>query len=169
MSTLMPNKEQIILGIDPGIADTGYGVIRCSGTELEYIACGSIQTSKKMAMPERLVVLEKELGGIIKKYKPYKASIEELFFCKNVTTALIVGQARGVILLVLAKNHLPVSEFTPLQVKQAMTGYGKADKSQIQQMVKLVLKLKAIPRPDDAADALAIAISAANRFQDLIK
>ena len=120
-------------------------------------------------MPERLVVLEKELGGIIKKYKPNKASIEELFFCKNVTTALIVGQARGVILLVLAKNHLPVSEFTPLQVKQAMTGYGKADKSQIQQMVKLVLKLKAIPRPDDAADALAIAISAANRFQDLIK
>lgn len=165
----MPNKKQIILGIDPGIADTGYGVICYQGEKMEFIACGSIKTAKKTPLPERLVVLEKKLAEIVKKHKPDKAAIEQLFFCRNAATALIVGQARGVALLVLAKNKLPISEFTPLQVKQALTGYGQADKKQIQQMVKLVLKLKAIPKPDDAADALAIAISAANRFQDLIK
>ncbi len=154
---------KVILGIDPGIADTGFGVIeKGKGGKLTCITYGSIKTKAKMKLPDRLEILDKELNKIIKKYKPDLISIEQLFFCKNVKTALIVGQARGVVLLNCRKNKTEIIEFTPLQIKQAVSTYGKASKMQVQKMVKLLLRLKDIPKPDDAADALAAAICAVN-------
>ncbi|MFA6304639.1 MAG: crossover junction endodeoxyribonuclease RuvC [Patescibacteria group bacterium] len=155
-------KSKIILGIDPGIADTGWGIITKEAGKLNYLDCGSITTSSKAKFIDRLNSLQKELTKIIKKYRPDAIAVEELFFCKNVKTALTVGQARGVILMCIAQNNLPFFEYTPLQVKQALTSYGKADKNQVGQMVKVMLNLKAVPKPDDAADALAIAITCAN-------
>ena len=154
-------KSRTILGIDPGLADTGFGIIEESASKLRCLAYGSIKTKRGLDLSTRIWELEKELEKIIKKYQPELACVEQLFFCNNAKTALLVGQARGVVLLTLVKNKLPLLEFTPLQVKQAVTGYGSADKKQIQQMVKLILSLKEIPRPDDAADALAIAICGA--------
>ncbi len=152
-----------ILGIDPGIADTGWGLIEKNKTgELKCLGYGSIQTSSKLSLFERLVILNDELNQTIKKYQPEIAGVEELFFYKNVKTALIVGHARGVILLNIKQNNLSLKEFTPLQVKQAVSTYGRADKAQVQRMVKMILKLKEIPKPDDAADALAVAICASN-------
>jgi crossover junction endodeoxyribonuclease RuvC len=153
---------QIILGIDPGIADTGYGLIKESGSTLSCLTYGSIKTDPKSALADRLLDLHSQLDKIIKKYKPDLAAVEELFFNKNVRTALIVGQARGVALLALKKNNLPIFNFTPSQVKQAVSAYGQAPKLQVQKMVKLILNLKELPRPDDAADALAVAICALN-------
>lgn len=159
----MKNNSKIILGIDPGIADTGYGIIKDNGRGgLDCVDYGSIKTKAGIKLPQRLETLHKELDKIIKKYKPHLVSVEELFFCNNVKTALIVGQARGVVLLTAKLNNLPVKEYTPLQVKQAVSTYGKATKIQVQKMVKLLLNLKEIPRPDDAADALAVAICSAN-------
>jgi len=159
----MNKKDQIILGIDPGIADTGYGVIKKDGNNnLECITYGSIKTKAHTELSDRLNILNQELNKIIKKYKPEKFAVEELFFCKNVKTALTVGQARGVILLTARQNNLPINEHTPLQVKQAVSAYGKASKLQVQKMVKLILNLKEIPQPDDAADALAVAICSSN-------
>jgi crossover junction endodeoxyribonuclease RuvC len=155
-------SSSIILGIDPGIADTGFGVIRQDRGKLSCLAYGSIKTAAKTELPDRLFIINRELDKIIKKFKPNLLTTEELFFCKNVKTALVVGQARGVVLLTAKQNNLKVSEFTPLQVKQAVSSYGKADKQQVQRMVKLLLNLKELPKPDDAADALAIAICAAN-------
>jgi len=149
---------KIILGIDPGIADTGYGVIKSEGSRLTCLVYGSIKTSSKLDLISRLEILHKELDKIIKKYKPELAAIEQLFFNKNVRTALIVGQARGVILLTLKQNKLDIVDYTPSQVKSAVSAYGKASKLQVQKMVKLILNLKELPQPDDAADALAIAI-----------
>jgi len=159
--------EKIILGIDPGIADTGYGVIRSCGSKLEMIACGSIKTHKSLALPERLSQLERQLSEIIAEYSPNMAVIEQLFFCNNAKTALIVGQARGVALLTCHKAKLKIFELTPLQVKQGLTGYGSADKKQMQEMVRIILNLKTAPKPDDAADALAMAIcgSSINNYQ----
>ncbi len=153
---------KIILGIDPGIADTGYGVILDEGGRLTCLAYGSVKTSAGENLADRLVQLNDELNIIIKKFKPDLAAIEQLFFNKNVRTALIVGQARGVALLALKQNGLPVLEFTPAQVKQAVSAYGQAPKKQVQKMVKLILNLSVLPQPDDAADALAIAICALN-------
>lgn len=153
---------KIILGIDPGIADTGYGVIYEEGSRLSCLVYGSIKTSSKDDLITRLDILHRELTKIIKKYKPDLASVEQLFFNKNVRTALIVGQARGVALLTLKQNKLPIVEFTPSQIKQAVSSYGQASKKQVQKMVKLILNLKELPYPDDAADALAIAICALN-------
>jgi len=153
---------RLILGIDPGIADTGYGVISDDKGKLTCLTYGSIKTSPKDDLITRLNCLHIELDKIIRKYKPDLASVEELFFSKNVKTALIVGQARGVILLTLKQNKLSVFEFKPSQVKQAVSGYGAAKKDQVQKMVKVLLGLKEIPKPDDAADALAIAICALN-------
>jgi crossover junction endodeoxyribonuclease RuvC len=155
--------EKIILGIDPGIADTGFGVIEKN--QLRNLTCltyGSIRTRARLSIDERLSILAKELKKLIKKYQPDLMAVEQLFFCKNVKTALVVGQARGVILLVAKQNRVPIMEFTPLQVKQAVSTYGQASKMQVQKMVKLLLNLDTIPRPDDAADALAIAICAGN-------
>jgi crossover junction endodeoxyribonuclease RuvC len=153
---------KIILGIDPGIADTGYGVVKEEKGKLFCLTYGSIKTSPKEDLITRLLTLHQELHKIIKKYQPQLASVEQLFFNKNVRTALIVGQARGVVLLTLKQNKLPIREFTPSQIKQAVSAYGKADKKQIQKMVKLILNLEELPYPDDAADALAAAICALN-------
>ena len=159
---LKTNQTSTILGLDPGIADTGVGVIKKEGHKLSCLFYSSIKTSAGLPLADRLAILNIELDKLIKKYQPQIISVEELFFCKNVKTALVVGQARGVLLLTAKQNNLPVVEFTPLQVKQAVSSYGKADKAQVQKMVKLILNLKELPKPDDAADALAIAICAAN-------
>lgn len=151
---------RIILGIDPGIADTGYGVIKAEGSKLTCLAYGSIKTPAGEALINRLETLHDELDKIVKKYKPEIASMEQLFFNKNVRTALIVGQARGVALLTLRQNRLDVIDYTPSQVKQAVSAYGQASKKQVQKMVKLILNLQELPQPDDAADALAVAICA---------
>jgi crossover junction endodeoxyribonuclease RuvC len=155
-------KEKIILGIDPGIADTGYGIIRVNGSHLSCITYGSVKTPAKADLITRLEMLHQELDKIIKKYQPDYAAVEQLFFNKNVRTALIVGQARGVVLLTLKQNKLAVFEYTPSQVKSAVSAYGQASKLQVQKMVKLILNLTELPKPDDAADALAIAICALN-------
>jgi crossover junction endodeoxyribonuclease RuvC len=158
--------SKIILGIDPGIADTGFGVIeKKAGGKISCLAYGSIKTKAGLPMAERLEILHNELEKIIQKYLPALASVEELFFQNNAKTAIIVGQARGVILLTCRKNKIPIVELTPLQVKQTIAGFGRADKLQVQKMVKLLLNLKEIPKPDDAADALAIAISVVNEIK----
>jgi crossover junction endodeoxyribonuclease RuvC len=148
----------IILGVDPGTAITGYGVIASDGQELELIDFGAITTPSDWALPRRLEHIYRELGELISKYQPTDAVVEKLFFSKNVRTALSVGQARGVALLAAAQRKLEIHEYTPLEVKQAVVGYGRAEKMQIQQMVKMLLRLDSIPQPDDAADALAMAI-----------
>ena len=148
----------IILGIDPGIADTGYGVIKKTGDSYSVIAFGSIKTSARANLPERLQILHQELVKIIKKHAPDMVAVEELFFAKNVKTGISVAHGRGVVLMAAKEANCQVREFTPLQVKQALSGYGRADKNQIQQMVKTILGLKEIPKPDDASDALAVAI-----------
>lgn len=157
--------EKIILGIDPGIADTGYGFIRVKGGNLECLDYGSIKTPAGQPLPERLLSLYLELRLLLEKYRPQLAAVEQLFFNKNVRTALIVGQARGVALLAISQQGIPLLDFTPAQVKQAVSAYGQASKLQIQKMVKLILKLEEIPKPDDAADALAVAICGANQRQ----
>jgi crossover junction endodeoxyribonuclease RuvC len=158
----MPKKNKIILGIDPGLATTGYGVIIKDNDNFLVVNYGTIDTLAKEKFADRLEKIHNGLDKIIKKYKPDVVAVEELFFAKNVKTALVVGQARGVIILTAIKSGVEIYEYTPLQIKQALTGYGRADKNQIQQMVRVLLKLKSIPKPDDAADALAVAICCAN-------
>lgn len=160
----------IILGIDPGLATIGYGVVNKENQNISLIDYGIISTPAKMPLPKRLSIIYNDVQEVISTYKPDSIAYEELFFCRNVTTAIDVGQARGV--CVIAGDNLVGSqnlyEYTPMQVKQAVCGYGHADKVQIQQMVKILLKLNDIPKPDDAADALAIAICHAQslRFGD---
>lgn len=152
-----------IIGIDPGTAIVGYGLLEVQGSKYKNQKHGVIKTVKKWPAAERLFFIKRELIKILKKEKPEKMAVEEIFFFKNLKTAITVAQARGVILAVAAECKIPVEEYTPLQVKQAISGYGRADKMQIQKMVKMILGLKQIPQPDDAADALAIAICAANQ------
>ncbi len=147
-----------ILGIDPGTATTGWAVVEEVKKNPRLAACGCVNTSKLKSDAERLVEIGKDIRTLVKKYKPDEAAIEDIFFFSNQKTAVTVSQARGVVLYELKKNKLPIRNYTPLQVKQALTGYGRADKKQIQLMIKNILKLKAIPKPDDAADAVAIAI-----------
>ncbi|MBO9349573.1 crossover junction endodeoxyribonuclease RuvC [Chloroflexus sp. MS-CIW-1] len=155
------------LGIDPGTATMGWGVVEFDSRHLRLIDVGALTTPAGMPQPERLLQLYNGLRAIIEQLHPDTAAVEELFFGKNVNTALSVGQARGVALLALAQAGVPVYEYKPLAVKQAVAGYGGADKRQMQEMVRLTLGLATVPRPDDAADALAIAIchaySAPNR------
>lgn len=148
----------IFLGVDPGTAITGYGFIREDAGALQAVAFGTITTPSGQALPDRLVTLYTELTRLIALHRPASAAVEQLFFSRNVRTALAVGQARGVALLALAQAGIPISEYTPLEVKQAVTGYGRADKQQVQEMVRLLMGLPEIPKPDDAADALAVAI-----------
>ena len=149
----------LVLGIDPGTATTGYGLIRdAEDGSLQVVDYGVIQTPADTFMPERLLELFRQLRQIILLYPPETGAVEKLFFEKNVRTAITVGQARGVALLALAEAGLTIGEYTPLEVKQAVAGYGRADKNQVQQMVKALLGLSDIPHPDDAADALAVAI-----------
>jgi len=159
----------IYLGIDPGTATTGYGVIKEDKGHIELIDYGCITTSSKLSMDVRLEEISDKLAKIIQKYQPFEVAVEELFFTNNAKTAIAVGQARGVILLTAKQNHCAIAEYTPLQVKNAICGYGGADKKQVQKMVQMLLKLEEIPKPDDAADALAIAIchSASRKINNL--
>lgn len=156
-----------ILGIDPGTATTGFGVIEKHGPKLKFVDAGVITTSPEISMPSRLSEIYTCLTQLIAEHQPDCMAVELLYFASNVTTAITVGQSRGVVLLAAAEAGLPVGEYTPLQVKQAVTGYGKADKKQIQEMVKMMLGLDGIPKPDDAADGLAIAITHANQLVDV--
>jgi crossover junction endodeoxyribonuclease RuvC len=147
-----------IIGIDPGIAITGYGVIDKDANNYKPVGYGKITTEAGQDTCKRLVSIYNDLTRIFTEYKPQCAVIEELFFSKNVKTAMVIGQARGVAVLAAANAGLDIYEYTPLQVKQAVVGYGRAEKKQVQIMVKLLLNLGEIPRPDDVADALAVAL-----------
>src|SRR3989440_11912200 len=149
---------RVTLGIDPGTAIVGYAVVAAQGSELSMVTCDVITTPAGMPLPERLQHIYHRLSEIVSTYRPNEAAMEELFFAKNARTALSVGQARGVAMLALANGGLTVAEYTPKQVKQAVTGYGGANKEQVGEMVRILLHLKSIPRPDDAADAAAVAI-----------
>ncbi|MGM0602348.1 MAG: crossover junction endodeoxyribonuclease RuvC [Bacillota bacterium] len=148
----------LILGVDPGLATIGFSIVEKEGNKFNVLEYGVIKTSPDKTDVERLKIIYRNMKELINEYKPDQMAVEELFFNKNVKTAIVVGQARGVILLAGAESSITVAEYTPLQVKQAVVGYGRADKNQVQQMVKNLLNLSEIPRPDDAADALAIAI-----------
>jgi len=148
-----------ILGIDPGIGRCGWGVIDAQGSKLTVQGFGCIETSSKKQTPERLTEIYSEISSLIKTYKPDAMGIEELFFNTNAKTAFVVGQARGVILLAASQSKLDIAIYTPLQVKMSLTGYGRAEKSQIGKMVKTLLNLKEIPKPDDTTDALAVALA----------
>ena len=153
----------LALGIDPGIATTGYGLVRLTQDgELVAVSFGIISTPKDSSAPVRLEILFDQLKALLKKHKPDTAAVEKLFFQSNVKTALSVGQARGVIMLCLQKAGIEPFEYTPNEIKQAVAGYGGADKRQVQDMVRALLQLDSIPKPDDAADALAIAITHLN-------
>ncbi|MBD3185169.1 crossover junction endodeoxyribonuclease RuvC [Candidatus Poribacteria bacterium] len=149
----------IVLGVDPGTAITGYGLVSDSSDgSLHQIDYGVIRTKAKTPYPQRVKKIHEGINSLIDEYKPDVVAIEELFFNKNISTAMLVAQARGVVILTSAIAELELREYTPIQVKQAVTGYGRADKAQIQQMIKVLLGLSEIPKPDDAADALALAI-----------
>ena len=153
----------LALGIDPGTATTGYGLVRLQPDgELVAVKYGVILTPKTDSIPARLDSLYRAMRSLLKKHKPDTCGVEKLFFQRNVSTAIAVGQARGVVLLALEQAGVEIFEYTPNEVKQAVAGYGSADKKQVQDMVRTLLQLKEIPRPDDAADALAIAITHLN-------
>jgi crossover junction endodeoxyribonuclease RuvC len=152
-------RDHTILGIDPGTAAMGWGVIRQEGNRLRYVQHGTVTTPSDWEMPRRLGRLFDGVTELLEGYRPETVAIEELFFNTNVTTAITVGQARGVAILAAYKAGVEVHEYTPFQVKQTITSYGRADKRQVQEMVRALLNLREIPRPDDAADGLAIAIT----------
>ena len=154
----MSQKAPVILGIDPGTAITGYGVISESENGPRALAYGVIRTPARQELSQRLVSIYAELSHLLETYQPHAVAVEEVFFSKNARTALSVGHARGVVLLAVAQRGIPLFHYKPTQVKQAVTGYGGADKRQIQEMMRMLLGLEDIPRPDDAADALAIAL-----------
>jgi crossover junction endodeoxyribonuclease RuvC len=148
----------IVIGIDPGTATTGFGIVKKNDDSFSCLDYGIITTDKEKSPASRLFTLNKKLSLIIKKYSPDFLAIENVYFFKNLKTVLPVSQAKGVIMFTAEKAKIPIYEFTPLEVKMTITGYGRADKKQVQEMVKLSLNLEKIPRPDDAADALGIAI-----------
>jgi crossover junction endodeoxyribonuclease RuvC len=158
--------QKIILGLDPGLADTGFGVISKEGHHLKFIEAGTIRTSKNLDFAKRLEKIYLNVVELILKYKPNIVAVEKIYFARNAKTAMLVGQARGVVLLAIAQHKKKLMEFTPLQVKQAVATSGQASKQQVGLMVKTLLGLSAVPRPDDAADALAIALTAlvVNKF-----
>lgn len=151
-------QPRIALGIDPGTAIVGYAIVTARGSQLSMLACDVITTPAGMPMTKRLQSIYSRLTEIIDTYHPHEAAIEELFFAKNARTAMMVAQARGVAMLALANGALSIAEYTPKQVKQAVTGYGSANKEQVGEMIRILLHLSSTPRPDDAADAAAIAI-----------
>ena len=158
-----------ILGIDPGVAIVGFGVLDCAGARQQMVQYGAINTPAGMPLAARLTLIESDLTALIREFHPDEMAIEELFFSKNITTGIAVAHARGVILCTAEKMQLPIYEYTPMQVKQAVVGYGLAEKKQVMDMTRRLLKLKAIPRPDDAADALAIAICHARSATSLLR
>ncbi|MDU0331527.1 crossover junction endodeoxyribonuclease RuvC [Paenibacillus sp. 3LSP] len=153
-----------ILGIDPGIAIVGFGFIDKQGNKVTPVQYGCIQTEAHTPEEERLMHVYEAMVQLIDKYKPDAVAFEKLFFNRNVTTAMSVSQARGVLVLAAAHKGLPIAEYTPMQVKQAIVGYGKAEKRQVQEMTRMFLKLQAIPKPDDVADALSVAICHAHSY-----
>lgn len=158
-----------ILGIDPGIGRTGYAFLKQEKSKVFLIECGCIETDKKYSEAERLLEIKNDLTAILSKFKPDGLCIESLFFTTNAKTAMSVGQARGVVMLLAAEHKLKIIEVTPLQVKMSATGYGKADKAQVQRMIVKLLALKKIPKPDDAADACAIAWAGIGRHKYSLK
>lgn len=148
-----------IIGLDPGTATTGYGIIDGVDGDVTAVTYGVIRTKARLPMPQRLQIIFEALNELLATYQPQASAVEKLFFGKNVTTAITVGQARGVLLLSLANAGLPVAEYEPARIKEAITGYGNADKAQMQLMVRHLLDLEETPRPDDAADGLAVALT----------
>ncbi len=161
--------SRLILGIDPGVAIVGYAVVEARGDALRMIACDVIRTPAGIPLAHRLQHIYHQLGELLTSYHPHEAAMEELFFGRNVSTAIAVGQARGVALLALANSGLSIAEYTPNEVKLAVAGYGAAKKEQVGEMVRILLHLKTVPRPDDAADAAAIAICHAHTTRYLIE
>ena len=159
---LFKGRNMVVLGIDPGLATLGYGVLKKERGTITVLDYGVILTPKEERLPQRLLRIERGLTEIIEKFHPDEVAMEELFFTNNKTTGIAVAEARGVALLTCVKNVPKLFEYTPMQIKQGLTGYGRADKQQMQQMVKLLLKLKSVPKPDDAADALAVALCHTN-------
>ncbi len=164
---MQKSKSETILGIDPGLAITGFGVITGRNDKQIIKDCGAILTPSSAPFAERIETIYDEIIKLITRHRPTAVAIEELFFAKNAKTALKVGHARGVAVLAARHQRVPLYEFTPLQVKQALTGYGRASKSQMQKMVALTLRLQTIPQPDDVADALAVAVCCGQTNQDL--
>ena len=154
----------LVLGIDPGYAIVGWGIVDLTSGRLTPVAFGAITTKAGEPFPERLVKISEKIGAVLDKYKPQAVSIEKLYFNTNTTTAIDVAQARGVIVCEAAKRKIDVFEYTPIQVKLAVVGYGHAEKKQVMEMTRQLLKLKEVPKPDDTADALAIAICHAHSF-----
>jgi crossover junction endodeoxyribonuclease RuvC len=160
----------LVLGIDPGTATTGWGLVRTDGEVLALVEYGTVCTSPDVALPQRLQTIYRELGEIFARHQPSVVAVEKLFFNKNARTAMAVGQARGVVLLAVADAGLPLHEYTPLEVKLSVCGYGRASKEQVQKLVQMLLGLDFVPQPDDAADALAVAICHlhSSRLEDLV-
>ena len=158
-----------ILGIDPGVAIVGFGVVDSEGGIQRMVQYGAINTPANSPLAARLVQIERDLTELLEQFKPDEVAIEELFFSKNITTGIAVAHARGVILATVEKAGVPIYEYTPMQVKQAVVGYGLAEKNQVMDMTKRLLKLRAVPKPDDAADALAIAICHARSATSLLR
>jgi crossover junction endodeoxyribonuclease RuvC len=156
--------RRVTIGIDPGTAILGFGVVE-GDNDSQVVDYGVIETEAGLAMPDRLLILHSEVTKLLETYTPHELAVEQLFFSRNVTTAIAVGQARGVVLLAAAQRGVPVFEYTPAEIKNAIVGYGKADKRQMQEMVRILLGLAEIPHPDDAADALAIALCHAQTRQ----
>ncbi|MGI5912401.1 MAG: crossover junction endodeoxyribonuclease RuvC [Syntrophomonadaceae bacterium] len=154
-----------VLGIDPGTATTGYGIVDFKSGREHLVGYGTIKTAAGLAMSVRLYQIKRELVQIIQEHQPQMVAVEELFYNRNSRTVISVAESRGVILMTAAEAGLPIAEYTPLQVKQSVVGYGNADKKQVQLMVQRILKIDHIPRPDDAADALAIAICCLHSYQ----
>ncbi len=154
----------IILGIDPGYAIVGYGLVEFQNNKFKVLDYGAITTDKDEAMSDRLTYIYAELQRLIDKYHPDAVAIEELFFNKNAKTAILVAQGRGTAIVACANKNVALYEYTPLQIKQALVGYGRAEKKQVQYMVKMILNLKEVPKPDDTADALAVAICHGNSY-----
>lgn len=148
----------IIVGVDPGFAIVGYGAVKYEGGKLAALGYGSITTEPSTPFPERLLQIHEALAEVLGRYRPDSVAVEQLYFNKNAKTAIMVAQGRGAVLLAAAMRRVPIAEYTPLQVKMAVTGYGRGDKAQIQQMVKAILNLRETPKPDDVADALAVSI-----------
>lgn len=162
-------NQRRVIGIDVGIADTGWAVVEPLGQVYKTISYGDIHTAANLSMSERLITVFDQLSSIIDEYQPSEAAVESLFYANNQKTVMSVSQSRGVILLAIAKAGIPVFDYTPLQVKSGTTGYGKADKKQVEKMVMLLLKLDKIPKPDDVVDALAICITHLNTNSNLLK
>ncbi len=161
-------KNVRIIGIDPGYAIAGWGVLDYTGNSFQAVDYGAILTKAGLPFEERLEIIYRELSEILERYQPVSLGLEKLYFTKNKTTGIDVAQARGVILLCARQHGLSIGEYTPLQVKQAVTGYGKAEKNQVMQMTKMLLNLPALPKPDDTADALAMAICHAHTSGSLL-